>query len=262
MSGAAQRMALRLYAAWSRCPASRWPLSRRIFWGAYRLYKSWFEAGDLEFLRGHVSPGSSVIDVGANVGFFTSAFANWVSGGGRVFAFEPEGENFRELARMLRGHARGGAVDAVRAAVADLEGEIPLAVNLSHPGDHRISDSGEKVPCVTLDRFLAGRGWPQVSLIKVDVQGAEMRVLRGAADTLSRCRPALFVEVADGTLRQMGSSAEELLARLDALGYRALRRAGRGGCRDVTSGDILSRVRGDGYLDVLFVPRGRGATGT
>ena len=73
---------------------------------------------------------------------------------------------------------------------------------------------------VTLDALLAERQWPAVSLIKIDVQGAEARVLSGAGEALRRFRPALFLEVDDEALRAMKADAGTLLHELEAQGYR------------------------------------------
>jgi hypothetical protein len=74
---------------------------RSLFYTAYELYKSFLEAGDIRPLRRFVVPGCVVLDIGANVGFFTKSFAMWVSGGGFVIAVEPEAYNVKQLVRTL-----------------------------------------------------------------------------------------------------------------------------------------------------------------
>src|SRR5580693_4951300 len=106
-----------------------------------------------------------------------------------------------------------------RAAVAEVTGEGLLEINPGHPGDHKLGTEGVPVAMTTIDDLLAARGWPEVSLIKIDVQGAESRVLAGARRTLERFSPALFLEVDDQQLRRYGSSAAELLTSVTAQGY-------------------------------------------
>src|SRR5688572_22188566 len=74
---------------------------RRLYFALYEFYKSAFEAGRIGGLRTFVPEGGVVIDVGANVGFFTVRFARWVGPSGRVIAMEPEEGNHAELARRL-----------------------------------------------------------------------------------------------------------------------------------------------------------------
>jgi len=76
------------------------------------------------------------------------------------------------------------------------------------------------VPAVTLDDLVAEAGPRSVSLVKIDVQGAEMLVLEGAKRMLGKMRPPLFVEVDDRNLVDMGSSAHALVAHLEQAGYR------------------------------------------
>jgi hypothetical protein len=70
-------------------------------------------------------------------------------------------------------------VDLVQAVAAERSGELRLQINPHHPGDHRINEVGVPVCAVRLDDMLRERGWPEVSLIKIDVPGAEDRVLEG-----------------------------------------------------------------------------------
>ena len=195
------------------------PLGRYLFDFFYNLYKAIFEAGSINQLQQFVTPGSTVIDVGANVGFFSRRFARWVSDGGRVLAIEPAPDNCRALERAL---VRGGIADRVElihAVATQSAGTRFLELNPYHPGDHKIGDQGLEIAAVTIDGLMAERSWPPVSLMKLDVQGAEYQVLAGSRETIHRFHPVLFIEVDDEALRRLGSSAEEVLALTTAQGY-------------------------------------------
>ncbi len=230
------------------------PGGRRLYEVLYAAYKRAFETGHLEHLRTYVCPGTTVIDVGANIGFFTLLFADWVEGDGRVIALEPEDINYARLMKAVARKGLGGCVETVMAAAAEASGSSHLALNPYHPGDHRLADDGIPVIALSLDDLLTKRGWPKVSLIKIDVQGAEQRVIEGARETIARFHPALFVEVDDGALRAMGSDAESLLAGLDGLGYR-IHRLDSGALSPpmtpVAASGLLSATRP--YLDFLLV---------
>ena len=154
---------------------------RRIFEASYLFYKDRFEAGPIRMLRPYVRPKTIVIDIGANIGYFTRRFATWVSQGGRVVAVEPESLNFARLQHAVATAGLRDVVETVQAAVAERAGEGFLEINPGHPGDHRLGTTGLPVAMTTVDDLLASRDWPEVSLIKIDVQGAEARVLAGAA---------------------------------------------------------------------------------
>jgi FkbM family methyltransferase len=196
------------------------PLARRTFESVYLTYKLLIEAGPVSRLQAVVPAGSTVVDVGANIGFFSLRFARWVGPGGRVIAIEPEGSNVTTLRRRVARAQLESVVDCVQAAAADRPGEVRLELNPVHPGGHRIAATGELIRAVTIDELARGDR-RKISLVKIDVQGAEMVVLSGAQGVISVQRPALFIEVDDAALRKFGSSADELLRTVVDLGYTA-----------------------------------------
>lgn len=236
---------------------------RRLFEIGYDTYKALLEAGEIAGLRRYVRPGAWVIDVGANIGFFTVRFARWTEGGGRVLAVEPEAENHRHLVRRLAragltGAGLTGHVEAIHAAAGERDGWDYLTVDPRHPGDHRLAaaeNGGEKVRLVAVDSLLAARGSPPVSLIKIDVQGAEPRVIAGAAETLSRCAPAVWMEVDPKATRRAGGDPRQLLEQMAQAGYQphVLSRDGAGPALSAAAAAELAESRG--YADFLFLPR-------
>jgi FkbM family methyltransferase len=229
------------------------PLPRRAFESAYLAYKRLIEAGPVDRLRPAVSPGSTVIDVGANIGFFALRFASWVGSDGRVIAIEPEGRNMASLRRRVERADLQHVVLCVQAAAADRSGRLMLAVNPAHPGDHRIADEGEPVRAVTIDELTADDP-RKVALIKIDVQGAEMMVLGGARRVIESHRPAIFVEVASEPLEQFGSSGDELIETLLALDYTGHTLTRRGIGPAETPEALIAKSAAD-YADVLFLPK-------
>ena len=177
-----------------------------IFETSYQFYKRRFEASPIRMLRQWVRPKTFVIDVGENIGFFSRQFATWVSDGGKVIALEPEALNYARLKHAIAKAGLTDVVETIQAAVADTTGSGMLEVNPGHPGDHKLAAQGVPVAMTTIDDLLSDRGWPEVSLIKIDVQGAEARVISGARQALERFRPALFLEVDEEQLRQFGST--------------------------------------------------------
>lgn len=232
----------------------RFNWGRRMFFALYDLYKTWLEAGEIDGLRRWVPSGGVVIDVGANIGFFCLRFADWVGAEGQVVAIEPEERNHAELLRRL---ARRGFADRVVAyrAVADRSaGEVKLEVNPDHPGDHKIGNAGIAIPAVTVDDLRSAAGRP-VALIKIDVQGAEMRVLEGATAVLTSDHPALFVEVDANALSRFGTSTGELLSFLAGFGYSPHQLTHRGP-ESMAIPLLEELIRRDGYTDLLFLADG------
>lgn len=247
-----QRLLLGSYGLLARTGLPSTAFGRAAFATAYDFYKARWEAPGIGALKPFARPGSIVIDVGANIGFFTRRFAEWVRPGGTVIAIEPEANNFASLKAML---SRRGLlnVEPIQAVAADSNGTMKLQINRLHPADHRISQTGTEVRSVTLSTLAEQQGWPEVSLIKIDVQGAEERVLAGAAEILHRCRPALYVEVDDAALRRMGSSAKRILALLQGAGYMICRIESGKVSVPLCAEEALTHSQSATYSDFLFL---------
>jgi FkbM family methyltransferase len=246
-----QGLLLRLYAAARRAGLLETALGRLLFEQTYGLYKFWLEGADIKTLRPLIAPDTLVIDVGANAGVFTVQFARWVSGRGRVIAIEPEAANLARLRRALADARLEPCVEVVAAAATSEAGSAFLKINPDHPGDHRLGLEGQPIEATTLDVLVARHHWTPVSLIKIDVQGAEAAVLAGAEEVLRRFRPALYVEVDDRNLREFGSSAEALIGRLADFGYVPCRLASAKRI-PLDMQALLAKARA-AYVDVLFL---------
>lgn len=225
---------------------------RSGFLCAYKFYKHAFEK-NVESLKSLIEPSKFVIDVGANVGFFTLKFAQWVSDGGKVVAIEPESKNFLALKDALERANLASRVEFIQAVAAEREGQMLLLVNPFNPADHRISDSGMPTPAVTIDNLMRDRGWPCVSMIKIDVQGAEPRVLEGARQTIAKFLPTLFIEIDDRTLTSAGFTADDVIDPLLNMGYQIFDMSDNTRHKTLTKRIMFKKMNKIGYIDVLFV---------
>jgi FkbM family methyltransferase len=254
-SSVIQRLVLGIY----RLPPVQMLLRTRtgssLFVTCYDFYKNLFEAPGSHALAQRIAPGSWVIDVGANNGFFTGRFARWVKAGGRVIAIEPDSENLALLHRRLSS-AGPVSVDVHQAVAMERSGSAHLQRNPYRPDDHRIADTGDVVAAVTIDELVEQAGNPMIGLIKIDTQGSEPRVLAGASRTLQRCRPNLFIEICDAALRDSGTSAEQLVRQIQEQGYRFFTIARNGDETLMPADAVLQAATSakDGYIDVLCAP--------
>jgi FkbM family methyltransferase len=248
-------MLLGLFAVVRRTGILNSAAGRWLFELGYDGYKRLIEAGAIDRLGAHIGAGSIVIDVGANVGFFTTRFAAWVGPAGRVIAVEPEAVNFRRLRRRIEAAGLGARVETIQAAVCEQAGTVLLEINPDHPGDHKLGASGVPIQGVTIDLLAESAGERRVSLIKIDVQGAEMRVLAGARGVIERYRPVMFIEIDDAGLRRQGSSAAALFDTMGSFGYRAHRLEKHGPSAPLGADELAALSRPEaGYRDLLFLP--------
>jgi len=139
-------------------------------------------------------PNTVAIDAGAHVGTHTITIARAVGEGGHVFAFEPQ----RKLHRELVANARLNElpqVTALRYALGDAPGVIEMApAEEGNEGSTGVGSGGDRAELRTIDSF----GFPSVSLMKIDVEGFEDPVLRGARETIEAHHPVILVEVQGG----------------------------------------------------------------
>lgn len=194
--------------------------------GLVVLMSGAFEGAETECARELVQPGSVAFDVGANVGMFAVPLALAVGPRGRVVAIEPSPQN---VARLEANLARNGLTNVVvrEIAVAEQPGEalLQLAVDAALHSTTTVCEdrgNGESVvvPAETLDAVWRSTGSPDVSFLKIDTEGGELGILRGAPELLRACRPPILLE-AKGDER-----AAELDAILVPLGYERSRRRG------------------------------------
>lgn len=254
MTSPIQRFLIGVYGMAAATGITRAPIGRRAFELAYLTYKSLIEVGPLDQLKPHVTPGSTVIDVGANLGFFTCRFAEWVEPDGRVIAIEPEPQNIASLRRRLARSGHADRVEIIEGVASERSGTFKLSVDPTHPGNHRIAETGVPVSGWALDDLMAQRAGPPVSFIKIDVQGAEVRVIEGAVALLSSDRPVLLIEIDPAALAAMGESDEALFAALGKQGYVGYRWTRHGVEERIEPRMIVTLAADRQYLDALFLP--------
>jgi FkbM family methyltransferase len=166
--------------------------------------------------------GDKVVDVGANIGYFSLLFSQCVGSKGHVYSYEP----VPQLASALRKNAELNKFEQKtlsNLALSDHNGKARFYVgpddnsglsSLRQPGNSSI------VLDVDLARFDDIFSHAEdIALIKIDVEGAELAVLRGMEGYLCNKRPNILVEVTNKFLKEMGDSEQSLLAYLQSLGY-------------------------------------------
>jgi FkbM family methyltransferase len=199
---------------------------------------AWFMEDEILGLRDLVRPGDVCIDVGAEYGVYTVALAGRVGPRGRVHAIEPQPGPSRALRTAVRLAGADEIVRSHRHALAEREGydwmSVPrrgglpvhgrgfLTAGTSAPGpnatDFRVA-RWQRVEITTLDVFCDREGIERVDFIKADVEGAELKVLHGGVQTLTRHRPALQLEIQEPHIAKYGHHAVDVVALLADLGY-------------------------------------------
>lgn len=169
--------------------------------------------------------GDFVIDVGANIGYYTLLASQLVGSSGRVLALEPDELNFKLLAKNTQEFGNNN-VKLLQVAAAAKSGPGFLYRSEDNFGDHRIfsncSDAiGQNITTVTLDKLVLEWG-TRPNLVKIDCQGAETNILQGMAGMFNNpdlVPSAMLVEYWPYALTQSGSSAQEMLSCIPVSEY-------------------------------------------
>lgn len=181
------------------------------------------------FLARYIRPGDVVFEVGANYGQYLCALSELVGPLGKVFAFEPAEITFSCLARIAALKKLPNA-SLHKLAFSDAVGTATLFTPIKQKGtfsiataslerDPALRAAAEEVELDTIDRFVTAHGLTQLNFLRCDVEGGELKVLRGASGTTARFRPLMLVEVHPHLLSRFNHTAEMVLAHLAEIGY-------------------------------------------
>jgi len=209
----------------------------------------------------YVAPGMRVADIGANVGYYTMLAAKLVQENGLVFAFEPNSENCRLLLLSVSENSFGN-VRIFPLALAEAEGYAHFSSHLGSNGGFMqeaaalASGHGSIVPVARLDSLLT----PPLDFLKMDVEGAEYRVLRGAQKLISAARPIITSEFSCEMIGRISQcSPRDFLQFFLRYGYTIhVIPRGDGRLEIVPDIDVFLRDWGDpGRIeDLLMLPQG------
>lgn len=193
-----------------------------------------FEKRTVSSYRGLIPPGAVVVDVGANIGAHTLMFAECVGPRGKVYAFEPTSYAFHKLQRNIGNNpslsprivaqqamlVSGERKDGVPPEIYSSWPLLPAkGLHHSHGGAPKKTDGAS---AVSLDEALRSFKVDRVDFVKIDVDGYEFEMIRGAKETISRFKPIILIEFAPALADEKGESFELMLQFFLDQGYRVL----------------------------------------
>lgn len=191
------------------------------------IYLGLFEPHETRLVKTYLHPGMTVVDVGANIGYYVVLAASRVGPSGRVLAFEPSPWACQRLRHTVAENGLDATVSVHPHAVGDRAGTATLFMP-GRVGNHTPSILGGEadaepidVPLTTLDDALRTHGIDRVDLLKIDVEGFEPNVLAGARQALrSRSIKAILCELNRGWLGRNGTTVEALYDDIIAYGFQ------------------------------------------
>lgn len=191
---------------------------------SHYLYFGFKDAGHLQLMN-LVKPGDVVLDIGTNYGTTILQFAKKVGDTGFCYGFEPDFLNFEICKKqLLINDVKNIKVENI--GLGEKEGEFYLVVeNETNRGCNKVFDvpknekTSTKVKVSTLDIWMLSHSLAKVDLIKIDVEGFEYNVLKGAKKVISQFKPRFFIELDDNNLQEQNSSAKNVVDFLQSCDY-------------------------------------------
>jgi FkbM family methyltransferase len=227
----------------------------------YDTYKRLSERSNIAVVRQRLKAGHRVLDIGANVGFYTRLLADSVGPTGRVDAFEPDPANHARLVQRLRRYPQ---VRLHQAAATERSGTVALHLSPALNVDHHTFATDEQretidVSAVALDDVF--RNDPgAIHFIKMDIQGAEYQALLGMTEIVGRSPDlCILMELSPFLYDRFGAGVNAILVLLDSWGLevRRIGRDGQSGEKLTPDTPIPERTDPDAYFDVLCARPGR-----
>lgn len=200
-----------------------------------------YESIESAFVASHLRPEAVFVDVGANLGWFSLLASTLVGPRGRIHAFEPRADTVEYLEKTIDLNRLGDQITIYRYGLSDAEGQANLVwpKGTDNPGHSFLSiqPSGTEMESQLVElRPLDALALERVDFMKVDVEGAELRVFRGARETLARCRPVILAELYPDMLEDVsGTNTDAFFCFFREIGYRCFIVDAKRNAEEITS---------------------------
>lgn len=216
----------------------RWNVDLNSCIGKSIAYNGFWEPDTTRLILDFVKPGMHVMDIGANIGYYTLLMARAVQPNGIVWAFEPV-EKFRnQLQWHINANNLQNNVKIFPFGLSDKNESLDIIIDNSsatlHPTEFKASINSELITLKYLDNIIDELRIDHIDFIKIDIDGHEPRFLKGAAKTLHRFHPPIALEFAQHCLHAAGSDVREQANLLKDLGYSI--------CRETTFEPYASEI--------------------
>jgi len=213
-----------------------------------------FEPYTTELFKQAVTPGSKVLDIGAQFGYYSLIAAEQAGLDGQVYAFEPAPANFKLLNRNIQMNRYNNIIQAIQKGVGNRNKIEKLFLyegcdsHGMHCHDQRCLKETILIECITVDNFL---GESSVDVIKMDIEGNEPFALEGMKQTVLKSQNIiLFVEINPSLLNLAGVKPEDYLDQLERLGLNVQLIDEHSQCLKPISREFLEKVDQDWYANL------------
>ena len=182
------------------------------------------EEKETNLVKSQIKEGEIIVDIGANIGYYTLLFAKLVGASGNVFAFEPEPYNFQLLQKNVKANSYQN-VTIEKKAILDKNGKTNLYLSKSNVGSHSIFPRTKnhqtciEVETITLDDYFNNKTGKKISFVKIDAECSEPAVLRGMTSILTNKNLKHLIEYAPSNCRRFDEKFSNFLKFLTEYGF-------------------------------------------
>jgi len=183
-----------------------------------------YEPVTTELIKREIKKGDIVLDIGAHIGYYTLIFAKLAGEEGRVFAFEPDLDNFTLLKKNVEFNGYPNVI-LEQKAISSKSGKAKLFLSYENIKGHTICDLQNNKPSILVDSIKLDDYFNdsnnRIDFIKLDVEGAELLALKGMNNLLNRNKKIkMIIEFYPACLKRGGTDPVELLELLQTFNFR------------------------------------------
>ena len=240
-----QNLAFGVYSRSQDLDLFRFAILDTLFVRSYFLYKQYFEKPNLTLISRIVAEGDFCIDVGGGFGFYAVEMAKKVGKSGFIISCEPDLVNYKRCLISIQSRAYEDQVEVRNIGLSSRPGIGWLQIDKRNPANHKVIDTekGNEITLETIDELFNQVGRVP-SFVKIDVQGHELEVLKGARSLIAKKQTSFLVEIDPCNDAQ---STEEIWGLMVENGY-----SGFIICKDGTLLEINELPSSRTYFDLLF----------
>ena len=184
-----------------------------------------YEKSESNFIKSICYEGMNILDIGANIGFYTALFSQSAGDDGMVIAIEPDKESYKYLSKSINSFYYKNVL-SFRIAASDTKQKLPLFISTENRGDNRLYSTDQKrnsmiVDCITVDELLKENKIKNLDLIKIDVQGYEPKVLKGMIKIVKSSKELILLsEFWPKGILEAGEDPQEYLIMLRKMQFQ------------------------------------------